>query len=234
MLETILGEGLQTLSIPYTDDTLKQFRLYYTMLEDQNRKVNLTSISGEHDVAILHFLDCAAVLRFLPGDVSSVLDLGSGAGFPGIVLKLLRPELRLTLIDSTLKRVQFLQSVADALALPDVSCLHLRAEEAPREMRGAYGAVVSRAVARLNILAELSLPFLAERGFFCAMKGPGAEEELPESAKAFRTLHAAEPKLVRYSVPFLDAARTLVTSVQLSPVPSEYPRPFAQIRKHPL
>ena len=234
MLEDILREGFHQLSIPCPDETLQKFRLYYTLLEERNRQMNLTAISGERDVAVLHFLDCAAVLPFLPGGALTVLDLGSGAGFPGLVLKLLRPELCLTLVDSTRKRVDFLHEAAELLELQDLSCLHLRAEDAPAHMRGAYDVVVSRAVARLNILAELGLPFLREGGLFCAMKGPGAEEEVRESVNAFQVLNAAKPQLIVYSVPGLDAGRTLVSAVQLKAVPKTYPRPFAQIRKRPL
>ena len=143
--------------------------------------MNLTAISGEADVARLHMLDCAAVLPQVSFAGKRVLDVGSGAGFPGLVLKLLCPDLSLTLLDSTQKRVQFQQEVCAALDLKDVTCLHLRAEEAPPEMRESYDLVVSRAVARLSILSELCLPFVAVGGSFLAMKGPAADEELLES-----------------------------------------------------
>ena len=233
-LEAILAEGLKALCLPYTDDTLRRFRLFYTLLSERSQQMNLTAISGEADVARLHMLDCAAVLPQVSFAGKRVLDVGSGAGFPGLVLKLLCPDLSLTLLDSTQKRVQFQQEVCAALDLNDVTCLHLRAEEAPPEMRERYDLVVSRAVARLSILSELCLPFVAVGGSFLAMKGPAADEELLESYNALHLLGGAEPSVLHYSVPGLDAARTLVVSKKLRSAPPKYPRRFAQIKKQPL
>ena len=233
-LEAILSEGLTRLSIPFTDDTLHQFRIYYSLLSERSQQMNLTAISGESDVARLHLLDCAAVLKQFSFSGKQVLDVGSGAGFPGLVLKILCPSLSLTLLDSTQKRVLFQQEVCDALNLTDVSCLHLRAEEAPVSMRESYDAVISRAVARLNLLAELCLPFVSVGGCFLAMKGPAAEEELMESKAAFRLLGGNEPVLTRYEVPGLDAERTLVLSEKRKATPPKYPRRFAQMKKQPL
>ena len=233
-LEAILSEGLDALSLPYTDDTLHRFRLFYTLLSERSRQMNLTAISGEADVAHLHLLDCAAVLTHYSFSGKSVLDVGSGAGFPGLVLKILCPGLDLTLLDSTQKRVQFQQEVCDTLGLNDVHCLHLRAEEAPESMRAHFDIVISRAVARLNILAELCFPFLRQNGCFIAMKGPAAEDELQESRTAIQLLGGKEAEIIPYRVPGLDASRTLVLSEKLRPTPARYPRRFAQIKKQPL
>ena len=234
MLEQILSDGLGALSIPFTDQTLSDFRKYYTLLSEYSSRMNLTAISGEEDVARLHFLDCASVLSFLDTDGKQLLDIGSGAGFPGLVLKILCPSLNLTLLDSQQKRVGFQMEVCNALGFRDVRCLHLRAEEAPAEMREHYGIVISRAVARLNILSELCVPFVRMGGVFCAMKGPAAQEELSESEGALRKLGSPEPRLLRYSVPGLDAERTLVIAEKACHTPSCYPRRFAQIKKQPL
>lgn len=233
-LEAILSEGLDALSLPCTDDTLRRFRLFYTLLSERGQQMNLTAISGEADVARLHMLDCAAVLTQAAFAGKRVLDVGSGAGFPGLVLKLLCPDLSLTLLDSTRKRVEFQQEVCAALNLTDVSCLHLRAEEAPAEMRESFDLVVSRAVARLSILSELCLPFVAMGGSFLAMKGPAADEEVAEGKNALRLLGGSEPTVLHYAVPGLDAARTLVVSEKMRPTPSKYPRRFAQMKKQPL
>lgn len=234
MLETVLTDGLDALSIPYTDETVKRFRTYYSLLEERGNHMNLTAISGEADVARLHFLDCASVLGFLDTEGVQLLDIGSGAGFPGLVLKILCPSLDLTLLDSQQKRVCFQLEVCDALGFQDVRCLHLRAEEAPPEMREHYGIVISRAVARLNVLSELCVPFVRPGGIFCAMKGPAAQEELSEAAEALRRLGAPAPQLLSYSVPGLDAERTLVVAAKTGRTPSCYPRRFAQIKKQPL
>lgn len=233
-LETILSEGLSCLSIPFTDDILHKFRIFYTLLSERSHQMNLTAISGEEDVARLHLLDCASVLNQFSFAGSRVLDVGSGAGFPGLVLKILCPDLSLTLLDSTQKRVTFQQEVCKALNMTDVVCLHLRAEEAPDSMRENYDAVISRAVARLNLLAELCFPFASVGGSFLAMKGPAVEEELSESKGAIRLLGGSEPTLSRYEVPGLDAERILVRSVKLHITPAKYPRRFAQMKKQPL
>ena len=234
LLETILSEGLTRLSIPFTDDTLHKFRIYYSLLSERSQQMNLTAISGEGDVARLHLLDCAAVLNHFSFTGKRALDVGSGAGFPGLVLKLLCPDLSLTLLDSTHKRVLFQQEVCEALELSDVTCLHLRAEEAPVSMRESFDVVISRAVARLNLLAELCLPFVSLGGSFLAMKGPAAEEERRESVSAIRLLGGGEPVLVRYEVPGLDAERTLVQSIKEHSTPAKYPRRFSQMKKQPL
>ncbi|MBR4474189.1 MAG: 16S rRNA (guanine(527)-N(7))-methyltransferase RsmG [Oscillospiraceae bacterium] len=233
-LEEILSSGLTALSIPFTDKTLQAFRQYYTLLEEKNRQMNLTAINGEEETARLHFLDCAAILSLLPSGDLSVLDVGSGAGFPGLVLKLLRPDLSLTLLDSQKKRVLFQEDVCDALGLQDVSCLALRAEEAPAVMRESFDVVVSRAVARLNILSELCLPFVRPGGLFLSMKGPAAAEELKECHRAFRLLGGGNASLLSRPVPGLDAGRLVVRVEKAAPTPPKYPRRFSQIKKQPL
>lgn len=233
-LEAILSDGLSSLSIPYSEETLSLFRLFYSLLNERSQQMNLTAISGEADVARLHMLDCAAVLKQYAFSGKRVLDVGSGAGFPGLVLKLLCPDLSLTLLDSTQKRVQFQQEVCDALGFSDVVCLHMRAEDASPDMRESFDIVISRAVARLNILAELCMPFVTVGGSFLAMKGPAADEELTESRNAFLLLGGKPAAVLSYEVPGLDAARTLVISEKIAPTPQKFPRRFAQIKKLPL
>ncbi len=233
-LESILKEGLTALSLPCTAPVLSRFRTYYNYLSEKNLQMNLTAISGEADIARLHFLDCAAILTsFAPGP-EKVLDIGSGAGFPGIVLKVLRPELSLTLLDSQKKRVLFQRELCEALGFSDVICLDLRAEEAPAEMRERYDVVVSRAVARLSVLSELCVPFAAVGGQFLAMKGAAAAEELEEARNAFHMLGCGTASLLPYSVPGLDAERALILAKKEKPTPARYPRRFAQIKKTPL
>ena len=233
-LEAIRSEGLDALSLPGPDDSRRRCRLFYTLLSERSQQMNLTAISGEADVARLHMLDCAAILPLVPFTGKRVLDVGSGAGLPGLVLTLLCPDLSLTLLDSTQKRVQFQKEACTVLGLTDVTCLHLRAEEAPAEMRARFALVVSRAVARLNLLSELCMPFVAVGGSFLAMKGPAADDELAESRKALPLLGGAEPSVLHYNVPGLDASRTLVSSEKLRPTPQKYPRRFAQMKKQPL
>ena len=233
-LEDVLTESFSAIGISCTDRQLEQFRQYYALLEERNRQMNLTAITGEEEVALLHFVDSATILPHLPGNARRILDVGSGAGFPGLVLRILRPDLELTLIDSQQKRVLFQQDVCSFLGLEGVHCLHLRAEEAPLSMREAFDVVTSRDVARLNVLSELCMPFVAVNGSFFAMKGAAAQEELSESTHALSLLGGDAPRLIPCPIPGKDAEHALVVCSKRKATPARYPRRFAQIRKQPL
>ena len=186
-LEEYLEQGLAEWKIPYDGQTLDRFRRYYSMLEETNKVMNLTAIEGEKDTAQLHFLDCAALLNHAALEGKTVADIGTGAGFPGMVLKILCPETRFVLIDSLDKRIRFLQETCEALQLTDITCVHARAEELPQEFREHFDVVTSRAVARLSVLAELCIPYTRQGGQFIAMKGPDCGEEITEAREeAFR------------------------------------------------
>ncbi len=233
MLEEILRAGLAELGLYCDEQALDRFRRYYEILEEQNKVMNLTAISGEEDVARLHFLDCAALLRFTELEGKRVIDVGSGAGFPGLVLKILRPELDLTLLDSLDKRVRFLAQTAELLGLDGLSCLHRRAEDAA-ELRGQFDAAVSRAVARLDTLSELCLPFVKTGGLFLAMKGPAAAEELDQARRAIRLLGGRVERCEEYPVPGTELRHCAVLVRKEKDTPPQYPRRWAQIKKQPL
>ena len=233
MLEELLRAGLAELELAFDETSLRRFRLYYDYLQEQNRQMNLTAIQGEDEVARLHFLDCAALLRFLPPACSSVIDVGSGAGFPGMVLKILRPSLPLTLLDSLDKRVGFLTRTGELLQLQELNCLHRRAEE-PGSLREQFDAAVSRALARLDLLAELCLPYVKPGGMFLAMKGPAAEEELAQAQDAIRLLGGRVEDIARYAVPGTDRQHCVVCVRKERPTPPQYPRRWAQMKKQPL
>ena len=233
-LEQILTEGFAALSLPLDETALRRYRLYYETLTEQNKVMNLTAIEGEADSARLHFLDCAALLRFCETHGKRVIDVGSGAGFPGLALKIAQPEMELTLLDSLDKRVKFLQSTCDALGFSDVRCVHARAEEAPAEDRQGFDLAVSRAVARLNLLCELCLPFVKVGGLFAAMKGPGAREELLEAQKAIRTLGGEVERVEEYTIPGTDVTHSAILIRKTADTPKRYPRRWAQIKKQPL
>ena len=234
MLEEILTAGFEALAISPDGEALRRYRAYYEMLEETNKVMNLTAISGEADCARLHFLDCAALLTIEELDGKRLIDVGTGAGFPGLALKIARPSIDLTLLDSLDKRVRFLSQTCEALGFSDVRCLHARAEEAPAELREAFDAATSRAVARLNLLSELCLPFVKVGGLFIAMKGPDVEEELSEAKKAIATLGGRCERVVSYPVPGTDAVHSAVLIRKVKPTPPKYPRRWAQIKKTPL
>ena len=233
MLEDTLRRGLEEMQLPCTADRLQQFRTYYNLLEEKNRVMNLTAINGEDESATKHFLDCAAPLLYFPLAGKCVVDVGSGAGFPGLPLRILEPEMHLTLLDAQQKRVDFLSEVCAALGFDNVRCIHVRAEEYA-EARGQFDYALARAVARLNVLCELCLPYVKPGGAFLALKGPGAAEELTEAQRAVRLLGAEVEDVIDYAVPGEQLRHNIVVLRKTAPTPKQYPRRFAQIKKSPL
>ena len=234
MLENILTDGFEKLNIIPDADAVSRYRVYYEYLEEINKVMNLTAISGEEDVARLHFLDCAAVLTEADLKGKRAIDVGTGAGFPGLALKIACPQMHLTLLDSLDKRINFLKETCAKLGFEDVSCIHARAEEAPKEYRESFDYAFSRAVARLDILCELCLPMVKTGGAFIAMKGPDFEEELNEAKKGIALLGGKVEKCVGYTIPDTDITHSLIIIRKLKPTPPKYPRRWAQIKKQPL
>ena len=234
LLEELLRSGFAELGLPLDAEALRRYRLYYEALSEKNKVMNLTAIEGEADSARLHFLDSAALLSLADFGGKRVVDVGSGAGFPGLALKIARPDIALTLLDSLDKRVKFLRETSALLGFEDVRCLHARAEEAPPALRQSYDIAVSRAVARLNLLCELCLPFVKKGGLFIAMKGPGAAEELAEAQKAVRLLGGELERCADYAIPGTEQVRTAVLIRKTADTPARYPRRWAQMKKQPL
>ncbi len=234
MLEEILASGFEALQLTPDPRAIARYRIYYDYLDVQNRVMNLTAISGEEDSARLHFLDCAALLKEADFAGRRVIDVGTGAGFPGLALKVACPSIQLTLLDSLDKRVRFLQTLCEKLGFADVQCLHARAEEAPAELRQSCDIAVSRAVARLNLLCELCLPFVKVGGLFLAMKGPGAEEELDEAKRAIAALGGEAEGIRIYDVPGTELEHNVIVIRKVRDTPNRYPRRWAQMKKQPL
>ena len=233
-LEEILQEGFASLGLSLPEEACARYRTYYTLLEEKNRVMNLTAITGEENVARLHFLDCAALLRYTGFAGKAVYDIGTGAGFPGLALKIACPEMNLTLLDSLDKRIGFLKEVCSALGFEDTPCLHARAEEAAKDHREKSDIVTSRAVAGLNVLSELCLPFVKEGGLFLAMKGPDFEQELDEARPAIRRLGGKVETCEVYTVPGTEIRHSVILIRKVGKTPAAYPRRWAQIKKAPI
>ena len=233
-LEQILRQGLEARGITADEETLRRFRIYYDNLEKYNQVMNLTAITGEEDAARLHFLDCAALLE--AGDLrgKSLIDVGTGAGFPGLVLKILCPELELTLLDSLDKRLGFLRDTCEKLGFADVTLVHARAEEMPEGFRERFDYAAARAVARLNVLCELCLPYVKPGGAFIAMKGPELDAELKEAYVALKTLGGTAELQIAYTIPGTELRHCAALIRKSAPTPKKYPRRWAQIKKKPL
>ena len=232
-MEEILYSGFAALGIPADARAAERFVQYFRALSERNKVMNLTAITEAEDVARLHFLDSVALLEFLDLSGSRVIDVGTGAGFPGLPLKIAEPTIRLTLLDSLRKRVDFLSETCAALELEDVECLHARAEEAPG-LREQFDFAVSRAVARLNVLCELCLPFVRPGGSFLALKGPDPREEMDEARRAVAELGGEFGETLRYGIPGTDIQHTVVVVKKTKSTPAKYPRRFAKIQKSPL
>lgn len=233
-MRQILTEGFAQLGLKITDDMLDKFEIYNAYLAERNEVMNLTAITGDENVARLHFLDCAALATLRDFSGKSVIDVGTGAGFPGIPLKIICPDIHLTLLDAQQKRVTFLQETCDKLGFKDVNCLWARAEDAAIGQRETFDFAVSRAVARLNVLCELCLPFVKQGGSFIAMKGAGIDDEVREAERASSVLGGGWAKVRKYTIPGADADHSAVIIKKQRAGSVLYPRPFNQIKKNPL
>ncbi len=232
MMEAILREGLTALSLP--TERIPALLRYAQLLAEKNQVMNLTAITDPAGVARLHFLDSAALLALEDFRGKRVIDVGTGAGFPGLPLKILEPSIRLTLLDAQRKRVDFLREVGADLGLEDVEYVHGRAEEFAQERREGFDLVVSRAVAALPVLAELCLPLVKPGGKFLAMKSVDTGEELNAAGRAVSLLGGRLEKPINYVISGTDIPRRLVILTKIEETPKKYPRTFAKIRKNPL
>ena len=233
-MQTILTSGLRDLGLnPAPAAALAE---YGRLLLEQNQVMNLTAITQPDQVARLHMLDCAAVLGAADFSGKSVLDVGTGAGFPGLVLRLCEPSIQLTLLDSLAKRVNWLSQLAPALGAEDVRCVHGRAEELSPlpEWREQYDIVTSRAVADLRLLCELCLPFVKVGGVFLAMKAEDSNEEVDAAGRAVSILGGQLRSAYRYTVPGTEVVRKVIRIEKIAPTPPRYPRRFSKIKKSPL
>ena len=232
-METILREGLAALRTPASEEAIGLLAAYGAELQRANAVTNLTAIREKSDAARLHFLDSAALLKLVNFAGKRVIDVGSGAGFPGVPLRILQPDIRLTTVDSVRKKVDFVAGAVGRLGLEDVECLWGRVEELP-QLRGRFDVAVSRAVAELDILAELCLPLVKEGGVFLAMKRPDCQDETARAEFAIRALGGRLRGIERYTVPGTEVTHAVVVVDKVGKTPPQYPRRYAQIKKKPL
>ena len=232
-MRDILRAGLTELGLDASKaETLEAFA---RLVLERNRVMNLTAITDEADFARLHLLDSAALLRFAAFDGRAVVDVGTGAGFPGVPLRILCPDARrVTLLDATGKRVEFLREACAALKLTGVSFVHARAEDFAAKKREAFDVAVSRAVTALPALCELCLPLVRVGGRFLAMKSTQSGAELEDAARAIETLGGKVSRVVDYTVPTSGVTHRLIVIDKIEPTPEEYPRAYGQIKKKPL
>ena len=233
----ILSSGATDLGIALDDRRLDAFDAFTGLLLEWNAKFNLTRVTEPAEIAVKHHLDSLSLLPLVevkPG--SAVIDVGAGAGFPGIPLKIARPDLKMTMLDSVRKKLAFLEVVVRELGLTDMELVHGRAEDLGRAKahREQFDLAVSRAVARLNALAELCMPFCRVGGRFVAYKGPDADDEINEAGRAITTLGGELEAVHRFVLPHSDAHRTLVVIRKSRRTPAAYPRKAGVPERSPL
>ena len=231
-MEQILRRGLSQWDL--NPDTIPLLQDYARRLLEKNQVMNLTAITEPAEVAQRHLLDSAAVLRYFPLRGKQVVDVGTGAGLPGMVLRILEPDFDLTLLDSLGKRIHWLQETCEQMALGRVECVHARAEEFAATHREQYDVAVSRAVAQLNVLCELALPLVKNGGVFLAMKARDCDEEIARAKGAVGQLGGTVERCVDYTIPGTDLCHRIVVIRKVRPTPPAFPRPFAKIKKSPL
>ena len=228
----LLRSGLRELGLDESRaETLERFA---ALLLEKNRVMNLTAITEPAAVAQLHLLDSAALTQFVDLSGKTVVDVGTGAGFPGMPLRILKDDFDLTLLDSLGKRVAWLSEVCGTLGLERVECVHARAEEFAAERREAYDLALSRAVAQLNVLCELALPLVKVGGWFIALKSVDTEEEIAAAKSAVKALGGKIVSVKDYTIPTCSVMHRVVVIEKISPTPAKYPRAFAKIKKQPL
>ena len=230
MLEA-LCEGLPQLGLELQQATKEQLCAFGQAVVKQNEVMNLTAITQPDRVARLHLLDSLTLLKTADLQGKKIIDVGCGAGFPGVPLKIACPQAEVTLLDSLGKRMAWLEQILPQLGV-QVQCITARAEEAVQTRREQYDVAVSRAVARLNILLELTAPYVKPGGLVLAMKGTAAQEELDEAKGAVAKLGLKVERVQQF--PIEDTAHTVIVLRKVKPTPAQYPRRYAKIKQAPL
>lgn len=230
-------EGCRMLGLDLTPQQVAAFETYRALLIEWNEKINLTAITDPEEILTKHFLDSLTPLTldiFPPG--ASVIDVGTGAGFPGLPLRLVREDLSLTLLDSLAKRLKVLEEICSATPTQGVRFVHSRAEDGGRSvsLRESFDVAVSRAVANLSVLCEYCLPFVKVGGYFAALKGPGAQGEIEEGKKAITQLGGTLENVASVSIPFTDLNHTIVVIRKTAHCPEKYPRKAGKPSKSPI
>lgn len=231
-MEQLLQQGLTQMGLP--TEGIPSLLQYADLLVEKNKVMNLTAITEPADIAALHFLDSAALLTLTDFKNKKVADVGTGAGFPGMPLRIVEPSIRLTLLDSLNKRVDFLKEVCEDLALTNVDCVHARAEEFAAKKRESFDIVTSRAVANLQMLSELCLPLVKVGGYFLSMKAVDSDQELADAKHAIEVLGGQVEKIETYAIPGTDVSHRLIFIKKIKETGKKYPRAFAKIKKNPL
>ena len=218
-----------------TEDQVENFFKYMNLLLEWNEKINLTAITEVNDVILKHFIDSMTVLKYIEKD-KSIIDVGTGAGFPGIPIAIMREDVKITLLDSLNKRINFLNEVCSELKINNIETIHGRAEEAGqnKQYREKYDIAVSRAVANMTTLSEYLIPFVKVGGICICMKGSEIDHELEQAKFAIKELGGKIEKVEKFNLPDSDIERNIVIIKKIKPTPNRYPRKAGMPSKMPI
>ncbi len=226
-------EELKKINIILDEKQLNQLEKYYELLVEYNKVMNLTGITEKEEVYLKHFYDSLTIIKVIDlKNVNSLCDIGTGAGFPGLVLKIVFPNLKVTLLDSLNKRINFLNTVIEELKLENIETIHARAEEYAILNRNKFDITTSRAVAHLSILLEYAIPITKENGYFIPLKG-NIDEELNESENALKCLNSKIEKIENFELPIEGSKRNII-KIQKIKDNKKYPRKYSEIKKNRL
>lgn len=232
MEKSTKNEGLKFDEIKYN-----QFIKYKELLKEWNENINLTAITEDEEIIKKHFIDSIKIFRFSPlQEMNNIIDVGTGAGFPGLPIKIINPQISVTLLDSLNKRVKFLNTVINDLGLNNIEAIHGRAEEFSRKenYRAQFDGAVSRAVANLTVLSELCIPYVKVNGYFIALKGPAVEDEIKQGKRAITILGGKLEDVLPVEIEGTDLQHNLVIIKKVKDTPKIYPRNAGNITKKPL
>ncbi|MBD5589504.1 16S rRNA (guanine(527)-N(7))-methyltransferase RsmG [Clostridium botulinum] len=233
----ILQSACNDVNLDFNDKKYNQLISYKNLIQEWNKKINLTAIVEDDEIIKKHFIDCIKIFKSSPiGEAKSLIDIGTGAGFPGIPIKILKEDIEITLLDSLQKRINFLNTVIGELQLKNIQCLHGRAEDHAQEIqhRQKYDIAVSRAVANLAVLSEFCIPFVEKGGYFIAMKGPSVEEEITAATKSIEILGGKIEDIIKIDIEDTDLKHNLVIIKKVKETGKRYPRKPGIIKKNPL
>ena len=231
----IIEKYSQKINIELQENQKKMLYQYMNILSEWNKRINLTAIVEENEIILKHFIDSLTIEKYIKQD-DEVIDIGTGAGFPGIPLKILNNSIKLTLLDSVNKKINFLEQVKKELKLQNVECIHSRAEQyiIENNKKETYDIGVSRAVASLNTLVEYILPYIKINGICICMKGPNIQEELKEAEKAINVLGGKIEKIEEITLPYSDIKRNIIIIRKEKNTPKEYPRKAGKPKTNPI
>lgn len=236
-MEQLLIDGAKELGIELSSRQVEQFIKYKALLQEWNQKMNLTAIVEDKEVITKHFLDCMTINKAIKmGEQKTVIDIGTGAGFPGLVIKIAFPHLKVVLVDALKKRLNFLSAVISELELEQIECIHSRAEDLGKikEYREKFDICASRAVANLAVLSEYTLPFVRVGGYLIALKGQKIEEEIEQGRRAIQILGGELEEVVYTGVPFTDLDHKIAKIKKVKVTSTKYPRKAGEPTKSPL